>query len=694
MHIFSEISLWFIPLCLAIGAGLAYVLYRRKFQLTDVPRRTVILLFCLRAFSMSLVCALLLHIFVDIRSKTIEKPTIVFVHDNSASISMLADSNFYKHQYHNEIRKLRAGLEKNYKVAFYQFGEKFSHDTTLNFADRQTNISQAFQEIRQRYANKNIGAIILASDGIYNSGENPLYSLQNTGITEPVYCIALGDSAQQRDNLIPSVLANSIAFKNVPFRINIQSQSFNLQGKTSKVQVFNGTQKLFETTVYARSAAEFNEIPCTLVAQKAGQIIYKVVIETHEGEVNTINNEYTFSVEVLDSRRKIALLFEAPHPDVAALRRAIETNENFEITVSSADQWNGNVQDYNAVILHGAPSISAKSAAVFEQIVKHKIPLLLVYNSTTALQQFSKLGIFMQQQNRQTDEVQARFNSNFDLFELSAEHKQVLENCPPLIAPYATLSAQNSLKTLLYQNISGIETSKELLFFCENDQQKFAMIAGEGVWRWRIHSFRQSNSFEAFDVCINKIVSYLSLTQKRDVFSLQSKQLFYENQPITMQVQLFNKSFEPVSGKQIPVVIRNAEGHEFPFTCIENNALYELNAGNFAPGAYTFTATTTLDNEKLTRSGNFTVLPLHIEFRQTRANHALLRQIAGQNGGELFFPSTMQQLTQAIENNKAVVSIMHSSTKRRSLLDISLLLILLIASLAAEWVLRKYEGAY
>ncbi|MDR0941581.1 MAG: hypothetical protein LBM68_05085 [Bacteroidales bacterium] len=694
MHIFSEISLWFIPLCLLIGIGLAYVLYRKKFQLTDVPRRTVILLFCLRAFSMSLVCALLLHIFIDIRSTTIEKPTIVFVHDNSASISMHADSNFYRSEYPNKIRELCNDLRKNYKVAFYQFGEQFSHDTTLNFTDRQTNISHAFQEIQQRYANKNVGAIILASDGIYNTGENPLYTLKNTGITEPVYSIALGDSAQQRDNVIQMVLANNIAFKNVPFRILIQTQSFNLQGKTSKVLVFNGSQKLFETTIKARSSAEFNEIPCTVTAHKAGQMVYRVVIETHEGEVNRINNEYTFSVEVLDSQRKIALLYETPHPDIAALHRAIQTNENFDITLSSIDQWKGNMQDYNAVILHGAPSTSAHSTAVFEQIIHHKIPLLLVYNSTTSLTQLSALGLFINRQNQQSDEVQARFNADFDIFEMSEEHTTVLQNCPPLIVPYATITVQNPIKTVAFQNVAGVETSKELLFVGENDTQKFAVIMGEGVWRWRLQAFRQSNSFDAFDVLVNKIVSYLSLTQKRDVFSVQSKRLFYENQQIQMQAQLFNKSFEPVSGKQISIVIRNAGGNEFPFICIENNGLYELNAGNFAPGAYTFTAQTTLDNETLTRKGSFTVLPLHIEFRQTRANHALLQQLAQQNGGEVFFPNTMSKLSQAIEQNNSVVSIMHSTTKRRSLLDITVLLIALIANLSAEWAIRKYQGAY
>lgn len=694
MHIFSEISLWFIPLCILLGVGFAYLLYGKRFQLSNVSRSKIVLLFCLRAFSMSLVCLLLLHIFVDIRSKSIEKPTIVFVHDNSASIAMLADSNFYQHSYKNTLRSLCNDLNKNHKLAFYSFGETFSHDSTLDFSAQQTNISQAFLEIQQRYANKNIGAIILASDGIYNSGENPLYTLKNTGITEAVYCIALGDSAQQRDNVIQSVLANSIAFQNVPFRIAINAQSFNLQGSSSKVQVFQGNQKLFESTLHARSSAEFKEIPCTLSASKAGQILYRVVIETQEGEVNRANNEYTFSVEVLDSKQKICMLFEAPHPDVAALQRAIQTNENFDLTVSAIKQWKGNVHDYNCVILHGAPSSSAQSTAVFQEIVKQKIPLLLLYNSTTLLSQLSELGIFIDQQRGQTDEAQARFNPNFDVFELTDEQKDLLSTAPPLIVPFATLTTQNALQTVCFQNIASVETSKELLFVGENNQQKFAMIAGEGIWRWRIHSFKQTNNFESFDVLINKLISYLSLTQKRDIFSVQNKQLFYENQAIQIQAQLFNKSFEPVRGKQISITIRNENGNEFPFTFIENNSLYELNAGNFAPGVYSFTASTTLDDEKLTRNGTFTVLPLYVEYRQTRANHALLQQIAEQNGGAVFYPNNMTELTENIEANKNVVSIMHSSTKRRSLLDIALLLIALIASLSAEWIIRKYEGAY
>jgi hypothetical protein len=672
--------------------GLAWVLYRKKFRDSDTPRKTIITLFCLRAFSMSLVCALLLHIFVDLRTQTVEKPTIIFAHDNSSSIAMLPDSTFFKTQYPNEIRALCEELEQSYNVAFYRFGEAFSADTALSFTERQTNISQVFHEIQQRYAGKNIGAIILASDGIYNSGENPLYSLENSGITEPVYGIALGDSTQQRDNVIQSVAANAIAFKDVPFRVLIRTQSFNLQGKQSKVQVFGEGKKLFETTISARTAEDFHEIPCTLTAHSAGQKIYNVVIEQHEGEINRINNEYTFSVEVLDSRRKIALLFEAPHPDVAAIRRAVETNENFEISVSSIDTWKGNVQDYNCVILHGAPSTNARSGEIFSQITKNTIPLWVLYNSTTALPQLSHIGIFVQQQQAQTDEAQARFNANFDLFSTNEEHQKVIESAPPLIVPYTVISAQNPIKTLLFQTISGIETSKELLFFWENEQQKCAMLAGEGLWRWRIHSFRQSGSFEAFDVLVNKIVSYLSLTQQRDVFSVQNKQLFYENQPITMQIQVFNKSFEPVSGKHISVVIRNSEGGEFPFTAIENNALYELNAGNFAPGSYTFSASTTIDGTKLTRNGSFTVLPLHIEFRQTRANHALLRQMAQKTGGAVFFPNTMQELPQTLKENKSVVSVLHSSTKRRSLLDILPLLIALLVSFSVEWIVRKYEG--
>ena len=50
------------------------------------------------------------------------------------------------------------------------------------------------------------------------------------------------------------------------------------------------------------------------------------------------NNTSRATVEVLESRRQILIVAEAPHPDVAALRQAMETNAHQETAVLWADE--------------------------------------------------------------------------------------------------------------------------------------------------------------------------------------------------------------------------------------------------------------------------------------------------------------------------------------------------------------------
>jgi len=51
------------------------------------------------------------------------------------------------------------------------------------FNQKVTNLSNTLDEIYNKYSHQNVGAIILASDGIYNQGNNPIYS--NAQLTRP-----------------------------------------------------------------------------------------------------------------------------------------------------------------------------------------------------------------------------------------------------------------------------------------------------------------------------------------------------------------------------------------------------------------------------------------------------------------------------------------------------------------------------
>ena len=60
------------------------------------------------------------------------------------------------------------------------------------------------------YANTYVSAYILASDGIFNQGLNPIY--KDNYFNAPLYTIQLGDTVEYQDALIKSIINNKITY--------------------------------------------------------------------------------------------------------------------------------------------------------------------------------------------------------------------------------------------------------------------------------------------------------------------------------------------------------------------------------------------------------------------------------------------------------------------------------------------------
>lgn len=59
MSLLTQYSLWFLPLCLLVGAGCALLLYYRSKTL-ELDKRSRIIMSCLRGLAVALLCFLLL----------------------------------------------------------------------------------------------------------------------------------------------------------------------------------------------------------------------------------------------------------------------------------------------------------------------------------------------------------------------------------------------------------------------------------------------------------------------------------------------------------------------------------------------------------------------------------------------------------------------------------------------------------
>src|SRR6185369_6119028 len=173
-QLITEKPLWFTLLCLLFGAAYAFILYRNDKSLSEIQPWLKKLMTALRFLLISLLACLLLTPLIKTISRDKEKPIVIIAQDNSESIVINKDSAFYKRNYPAKLNELMDKLKKKYEVKTVSWGDQLKDEITYHFSDKQTNFTGMMNELGIRYANRNIGAIVIASDGLYNRGSNPV----------------------------------------------------------------------------------------------------------------------------------------------------------------------------------------------------------------------------------------------------------------------------------------------------------------------------------------------------------------------------------------------------------------------------------------------------------------------------------------------------------------------------------------
>ncbi len=215
---------WYILFCAILGLSVATILYFRDKTFKETSDSLKWILGIIRFLSVTLISMLLLSpLLKSIISET-KKPVIVLAQDQSESI--LADMDEAQAQtYQQSFRDLSKKLSENYDVKEYAFGETVREGIDFQFNDKVSNISDFLKNVYDLYSNQNLGAVVLATDGIYNQGSNPIYA--GTKLTAPIYSIALGDTTAKKDLILKRVFHNKIAYLGDKFSVQIDIAAKN-----------------------------------------------------------------------------------------------------------------------------------------------------------------------------------------------------------------------------------------------------------------------------------------------------------------------------------------------------------------------------------------------------------------------------------------------------------------------------------
>ncbi|MFT4603287.1 MAG: hypothetical protein ACI857_003475, partial [Arenicella sp.] len=190
--IFTYHPVWILA-CLLIAFSYSFFLYRKDSLLEEVKKSLKWLMAIFRFIAVFFVCLLLLGIVLENFIDRKEKPIVFVVNDNSESVLNNSDSSFYKNDFTPSLSKFSKGLEEKFEVINYSFSDEIYTGLGGDYNGKTTNISNVFNDIFDQYTNRNIGGIVLASDGIYNNGSNPIYALERRSFL-PIFTIGLGDT--------------------------------------------------------------------------------------------------------------------------------------------------------------------------------------------------------------------------------------------------------------------------------------------------------------------------------------------------------------------------------------------------------------------------------------------------------------------------------------------------------------------
>lgn len=692
-QIISGYSWWFAPLCLLAGFGYAMFLYYRN-RTDEISNKWRWWLFSFRFLTVSLLAFLLLSPMVSLLTRDTEKPSIIIGVDNSRSMVMTSDSVEQRKQLEEVVEDLTRTLSADYNVGFYSLGQRITTNPTLNFDEGSSDIGEFFGDMQNRYYNRNVGAMVLLSDGIYNVGIDPVYPARNAGL--PVYTIKFGDTTIYCDLSIVSVKHNQVAYKGNNFPVEAMIQAREAAGKTALVTITAGKTEILSKTLNFVSNNQVIAVPAFAEASETGMLKLTVKIEVIDGETNIRNNERVVFVEVKEKRQKIALLANAPHPDLAAIERAVGQSNNFELEQFVSTGYNLNTSDYSLFILHNLPSSINSLEKLNIEIESLNKPCLYILGSQTDIQRFNGLrsGLSLFNYAKQFNEAIPAVNDQFPLFTVSQQMINLLDNAPPLVAPFAQYKQSTASFTLAYQKIGNLKTDMPLLMFGQTAERRIGVIAGEGIWKWRIFDYSFNNNHQAFDDMFGKVIQYLSVESDAGRLQVSWRNYYAENQPVEFSAVVYNESFEMITDPELQMVITDEGGKTYDYTFLISGSGYQLNAGNLPPGTYRFSASANTGSTTLQRQGSFSITALKLEEMNTVANHQLLNKLADETGGEAFFSNQTDDLLLALKNRNDIKPVIYSHKQYTDLINFYPLLILLIVLLGAEWFLRKFYGNY
>jgi hypothetical protein len=694
-----------------LAAAAAWFSYRKTIPPLPPGRRAF--LTSLRTLTMVVLALLLAEPvlqFVDTRT---DAPVVAVLLDNTRSVTVSGKDGVAAM---NGFLGTAAGsAPRGAALKYFPFAGAISGafdapPESLSFTGESTDLSAALAGVRKRAREDNIQAVVLATDGNYNEGRNPLNELE--GLSLPVFTAGAGDTLRQKDLLVDRVFTNAIAYAGSAVPVETHLRSFGFRDQRVEVTLSEGKQVVARVPVGLTAARTEYPVRFSIPAGEEGVHKYVVSVGALPGELTKENNSQTFFMRVLKSKIRVALFAGSPFPDVAAVRQAVAEDPQMEVrsyvqkspgAFIGEAPTDGAIDSADCIIFVGFPSALTPDrtiAGLAGSMRRSKKPLFYVHGKQVdhgKLRAFDEfLPFTISPPGPSEDLVFAQVPDRMRSHPLVASEAgditpESWDRLPPVFKMRTVFQARPGSEVLAFARINTVTLTEPLVLTRSVGGFKSFAVTAHGVYRWRLMSQGTPATERFWAALVGNAVRWLTTREnEKPVRVNPAKEVFTTAEGVAFRAEVYDEQLRPVDDAEVSVQY-SAGGGSFTIALDPiGNGRYEGSNGPAPAGDYGYRATAKAAGRDLgADAGKFSVGPVNVEFLSTTMNRQLLEQLAGQSGGAFLPIAEADLLWREVAEKVKLTPREEISRREIEMWNFGWLGAALVLLLAAEWFLRK-----
>ena len=613
------------------------------------------------------------------KTYTLEKPNLVILADNSTSVAEKGE------ELKEIISKIKASKEisNRFKIADYKFGSDLNILDSLSFQDKNTNIYKSLSSLKDVYAREQMVALVL-SDGNQTIGED--YSYFKIDRNNTIYSMVLGDTTKYKDISVGPIQTNKYAFLKNKFPLETY---VSYQGNTPvsvSVSVKINSKIVHKENLKLNADVNFKTIAIQIDANSVGIKNLEVEVSQLVEERNVKNNRRATSIEVIDEKTKIALISDILHPDLGALKKAIESNEQREVSILKSSASNSVLEDVDLFIFYQP---TAKFKQSFDFAKSKNANTFIITGSQTDYTFINKLNVGIElETGYPQQEVFGLLNNAFTKYDITNFD---LTDYPPLVSDAGPILITSPFETLLGTQIKGLNIQQPLLSVIDENGSKRAVLIGENIWKWRVQTYRNTNEFVNFDEFIGNLIRYLTSSKNKSRLNVDYEKVYQGSNNTVITATYFDEAFLFDKNAKVSIKVTNTDTQKIQINpMVLKNGFFEADLSNLVAGEYDFVVS--VEKESKIEKGSFVISEFDMENQFVSSDNLKMEKLAINSGGKIFYPAQIDVLLKDLSTNDAYVPTEKSTENIVSLIDFKFLLGIIVFAFAAEWFIRKYNG--